>query len=638
MQDKLSGKANKASLIVIAEIIALSIFILYTNVFFRNIFSFYIPNIFIYFIDCAGFLYITNLYKDKILKLVKRIKNITPIIENIFIGGLYAIFLYQLLPNFSIIHCSSTVKNTLLFALIVAGYFLFILKSCDKPEPSTVPSNNFRTPLIVLSVLFVLIKLCTPIFFTGSFIDEYSHIFSGIDFWNSGRFSQFNIGLPYTRGEYVSVIVGLFLKIFGYKILVAKMVPALMGIINYFILYKILKIIKIDKKWLFLTLLIYTISPLVIFNHFYIRVYVFYEYFLLSNSLITLKIIKNDKKRTTNFLLLVFNNLILLLFSNDPGAYFPALAACIPMIYIYYNFNWAFRNLSIKNKFLKYVTLNKKIRGTIILFSLIAAYFLLNGQSKVNSITSGILQFSSSSINYYTFFANSNVTISIFFIISILAIPFFKTSLEKVIALVACTIFFIHINQNQGIQIIRGLLYFLPIFYLISILAISKINFNKTKMVLVYIIIILTIIFNYSGDFLKGPYIPAEIKYTDYAKAYLFLNVQCANSNKYAILNEPYISKFYNAHIDYTTYIIPQFLYDDTNFVRTNNGTFKNFYGNIQTITDPQFFNNIKYQNVCIIISNSYLGNGKFISNSDFNDIGKYFKKREFEFLNVYYK
>jgi hypothetical protein len=633
-------KKNNANLTILFGIMSLNLFVLITNIFFDNIVSFYLPNILIYLLNCICFLYFTNFYKNTLTRLVNRYKDVVPIIENVFIAGLYVIFLYNLLPIFNITKNINSINDILLITLVVIGYFLFIFNNRARHEPSTKKlNNNFKISLIILSISFVLIRLCIPIFFNGSFIDEYVHILSGIDLFNYGHFPQFNVGITYNRGEYVSLIVGIFLKLFGNTILVAKLVPALLGIINFFLLLNILRTIGIDRKWLFLTLLIYTISPFVIFNHFYIRFYVFYEYFLLSNLLLTLLIAQNGKKFITkNIILLILNNSFLLIFSNDPGGYFPALSSFIPLVYIYYNFDKIFQNLAIKNKLLRSLLLNKKSRIIIILSTMSTLFFLLNGPDKIARITGGILEYGSKYTNYYIFFTNSNVVILTFFLIASLSIPFEKKHLEKIITITAGLIFFIHTNQNTGIQIIRAITYFLPLFYLVSILAISKLNFNNIKTVFIYLLLISTIIFNYPPKFFNGPYLPFEINYVDYEKAYTFLKNQCSNSEKYAILAEPYISNFYNVHIDYTTYVIPQLLYGDPDFTKNNNGTFENFYGKIKTITDPQLLNKIRGQNVCIIISNRYVGSGRYIPENDFNSIGLYFKKQEFTSLNVYYK
>ena len=75
-----------------------------------------------------------------------------------------------------------------------------------------------------------------PIVYTGSYIDEYAHILSGSELFETGHFAEIYKGEYYNRGAYVSFLVGLFFKLFGQTLFVAKIVPAIIGIINLLLL------------------------------------------------------------------------------------------------------------------------------------------------------------------------------------------------------------------------------------------------------------------------------------------------------------------------------------------------------------------------------------------------------------------
>ena len=136
--------------------------------------------------------------------------------------------------------------------------------------------------VILVSVMFVLSRLLVPIIFNGSNIDEYWHITSGISIYDSAKYAYFyNDGGPYDRGLLMSLWVGFWMAVFGKSLLVAKLAPVSIGIFCYFLfLYLTIKLID-KRRFQILLLLLYTLSPLSIFNHTYIRMYVVYELFLL---------------------------------------------------------------------------------------------------------------------------------------------------------------------------------------------------------------------------------------------------------------------------------------------------------------------------------------------------------------------
>ena len=162
----------------------------------------------------------------------------------------------------------------------------------------------------LISVAFIIIRLLMPIKFDGSYIDEYWHITSGISIVESGKYAYFyNNGSAYDRGLLMSLWVGFWMALFGKSILVAKLASISIAIINYFLfLYLAIKLID-KRRFQLLLLVLYTVSPWVIFNHFYIRFYIVNELFLLIILVLGYKLysaIRDEKwKRVSLFLSLV---------------------------------------------------------------------------------------------------------------------------------------------------------------------------------------------------------------------------------------------------------------------------------------------------------------------------------------------
>ena len=189
-------------------------------------------------------------------------------------------------------------------------------------------ANAGLLAIILISIVFISIRLAMPIKFDGSYIDEYLHITNGISLFESGKYAYFyDDGLPYQRGTLMSLWVGFWLFLFGKSILVAKLAPISIGIINYF-LYLYLSVRLLDKRrFQILSLLLFTLSPWCIFNHFYIRMYVEYELFLLILLVFGYKmydaIRETNGKRIALFLSLVLVlNILNLIANSDTGKYF----------------------------------------------------------------------------------------------------------------------------------------------------------------------------------------------------------------------------------------------------------------------------------------------------------------------------
>jgi hypothetical protein len=374
--------------------------------------------------------------------------------------------------------------------------------------------------IILIAVIFIAIKIGMPIVYMGSYFDEYSHILSGIEFFKTGHFPMFHVGLSYTRGAYVSVLVGLYMWLFGQTIFATKMVPATIGIINFFLLYAIARKVIAKKEYILLLMLIYTISPLVIFNHFYIRMYVFYEFFILLTTLFFILILKNICNLKKFVFYLIINLIILItvyLFSYDVGKYLIILYSLFFLFYIYF---FIIQKVPFKNR--TFINFNNNHVFKLLLFLLlfILSFFYIGGISLIETFTFGNLAYTSTvSFKYDNLFFNLNIFFSILFLISF-SFLFFKkmTIYNKLIIFSSLILFLIHYNSSLDLQLTRAIIYLLPLFYLISVISISKLSsIYNSKLITCMLIFFLffNIYSNYPANFLEAPYIPTEVGYID---------------------------------------------------------------------------------------------------------------------------
>ena len=348
----------------------------------------------------------------------------------------------------------------------------------------------FSVLLIFVCALFIAIKIIVILSHNGNYIDEYFQIGSGMQLLKTGELATFYYGLPYKRGLIVSCLSAISIHFFEGNSLALKTIPALFGLFNFTIVLLILYKIKIKKFFILITLFIYSISPWVIFNDYYLRSYVLNEFFTLLSILIFINIINKKQINARDCIYLVA--IISINALTDFGSGLNLL------LFIYVIFALFYILVIKTNKMaLFYIS--------IFLIATLAALYIV----KTSSISYG----ATTNYSYLFFFFLTNAPLTVFFLLS----PFIfrKHNSTTFLALSALTIFTFNLLLPSDFQIIRGVLYFLPLYYIVLILTLSELNFNKYYELAVIIIIITCIWQSYPPSFLKNPYIPNEINYID---------------------------------------------------------------------------------------------------------------------------
>ncbi|MEI6731925.1 MAG: hypothetical protein WCK90_04575, partial [archaeon] len=183
---------------------------------------------------------------------------------------------------------------------------------------------SFSIPFVMITLLFIAIKIGMPLIYNGSYIDEWNHILSGIELFKTGHFAEIYPGENYSRGSIISFLEGLFLSLFGKSIFVAKMVPAIIGVFNFVLLYNLARKFIYKKFYLLTLMVMYTLSPLIIFSHFYIKISVLYEFVILIILTLFLRILNYKSKLNRVLLislLIVLIDIILYFLLQDLGIY-----------------------------------------------------------------------------------------------------------------------------------------------------------------------------------------------------------------------------------------------------------------------------------------------------------------------------
>jgi hypothetical protein len=449
--------------------------------------------------------------KEKLLKIFSSLFLISLII--ILIGTLEVEFIARKIFLQNIINffekgtfCASAI------ALFSGFLILFTNKNKPKKDGEVIQANKipayknsikqtykkdwkFIVPFLFLVLAFIAIKITMPIVYNGSYIDEYSHAISGTNFLETGK-------LDYIRGAYVSFLTGLLMNLFGKTITIAKILPATLGIINFFLLYSISKYF-IKKRFYKLVLLFsYMINPWTIFNHFYIRMYVFYEFFLLATILLFIKILstkKNNKQNILYVILLLLINTISLLLSYDAGRIL-IFAFNIILSLLFFSY---FKKISLKNII---------IPSLVLVFIIFALNLPIKIIETLSTKTVNISPYS----DYLSFFFSLNAIPTIFFVMFLIFVYSLEGDrVQKIIFGGILFLLAIHLLVPENFKTVRNLFYLLPMFYLFGVASLEKINIDKKSKLIISLLFILTMINNYPSNFLKHPFVPGEINYID---------------------------------------------------------------------------------------------------------------------------
>lgn len=474
--------------------------------------------------------------------------------QTLFISGLLVFIGQKIIPWLNIDFLKNY-PDLLIFTLILTGGISLYSSMKEKNSEKNANKNRNTFYLLVLFATFIFfigLKIGLPFIFSGSYIDEYTHIFSALELIKNGHFAEIYDGEFYRRGAAFSYILATTFKIFGANILHAKLLVAGIGIINFFLLFKIARI-SLQKTSTIILLLIYSISPWIIFEHFYIRFYILYESCILLTALLAIHLTdslkKNDWKSIVKLLLAIVSiNALSFLFIRDAGRFMIVFYTSLILSYVYI---FQLKNVSVSNKLLqKLVTLKKYQK-----IGIISSIYALGCVAVLLLIKFGYLPFDLSSVTYSTpddlkysnYFFNLNFLLTLFFIFSI----FINRERCPQILYPTCIILMINLFLPASIQNTRSILYVLPLFYLISTMGIERYISHKNHLhrIITLIAIGASIYSGYPKNFLQHPYLPKEVDYMD-NKIYADAKEDCKN-HKIIVASNPGTSLFFGIQPDY---------------------------------------------------------------------------------------
>jgi len=627
--------------------ISIIVILLFLNLIFYKSIQFYIPLILITLllsIPSLYYIYNSNFISIKILSNLKNSKYFGIIFLLLLFTCVILEYLYGNQRVFSEIYTNNhELINFLKFIIYLLTFlcgFVFIFSKYPKHQYNkkvSVSNNTYKYLVFLVFLVFIALKFSVISQFSGSYIDEYYHIIKGLQIDNVDGFNNI-FQTPYVRGLDISLLCSLIIKVFNFSIFNVKLVPAIIGIINFFLVYCISKQLIQKKWWRIVLLLIYTFSPWVIFNHFYIRFYSTLEFYILSLILLFLLLFKylENKKSFLSFfifVIIIIDNLLCYILTNDAGRYMIILFTIINFIL----FCFRFIPLNIINKRLKYL---KYLTPIIIIVGLII-FIKADLLSYLNFLINGDVTWTS---GYYFKFNNLFLNLNIFFTVCFLSGVLLLKRIDsktRIIYLASLSLFIIHLVSSPDLQMTRTILYFLPVYYLFSIVFISNLTVSKLFKFSLLLIISVTIFINFPKDYLYGPYIPSEITYTDFERAYKISSNLCKDGNIYILTSAQWtILPYYHEKNIMSAIIDPVYLSTSLDYlIDKQTNKIVTTPGNIPVEFGRSYVDKIKYSDkpTCVI---TYYGVYRpSIEGSDYTDLFINFFKIKFDFreVRVYY-
>jgi hypothetical protein len=525
--------------------------------------------------------------------------------------------------------------------LLISGVCLLVfkrdyLKEMEKKEEERKEDKKkfdwYEIAFFIVIVLYLIIQF-SMFRYKGGYPDEFRHILAGKTLFEEGVFPKITTTFGqkgYVRGAPISYLIAILFSIFRVSNDVAKLAPITLGFINLFLLNGISGSILKNKKVRILSLLLYVFSSWLIFMHFYIRHYVFLEFSFIFTVFLFVKIEQNTIKKYKTVLyltLLLLINSINYFFMYDSIGYIIPFVSLFGLIYIFlYKVYQLKINLPSFKKTFKLNRFHKLLLLLLIgiIVFLISSNFI-NYKSLLHSLMNKQTNTADGHYNFNTFFLGLYSFFFIFFIFGIFSNFLSKKNHPAFFLFLPAML--LHYLSTISLQIMRVLVYLLPIFFILSfyglenILKIFKKRYLKVLIFLLFIFCSIIILHSDRKIIFPGgsPIYPKEIGYDEYEPMYAYIK---ENFDDYILINTEYTNQkevLYGVTTDYRLDFRWRGQSCGTYMYEDQNGVCRQYYVNTPTITNRDDFYNILLENrVCILLRN-YANH--FLESSDLRKI-----------------
>jgi len=254
---------------------------------------------------------------------------------------------------------------------------------------------------------------------------------------------------------------------------------------------------------------------------------------------------------------------------------------------------------------------NKTYRTAVVLVVAALGIIVLDAGSKVEFLLNGTIEYPSiSGFKYSWFFWEKNGVITAFFVLAIATFWWKSSGFERIILPVAGLLFLIHIAANEDLQIVRGILYFMPLYYLTAVIGVSKL-FAISKLrgpaewicyVVISSIFLVATVTNVKKGFYWGPMLTSEIHYIEYARVYGVVTKNCQGKLIVeAAPLSPFIARFYGVNVDYVLSTAENVEKDNLFVINPDTGKSSTVWGAVPVITDIKDVK-LSDKDMCLIV------------------------------------
>ncbi|MFA5927636.1 MAG: hypothetical protein WCT32_03610 [Patescibacteria group bacterium] len=477
--------------------------------------------------------------------------------------------------------------------------------------------------IALLFVVFLAYRIYVIFRFPMNFPDEFTHAIVGLELFKTEHFPiLYNSGKPYMRGSYVSALAGLFLTLIGKHIWVIKVVPLLIGAIDFWLVKSISKRVISNKNFIYVVLLLFIINPWIALNHFYLRLYVFYELFLLLTVFLLIKMLELFNwarywKAAALFLIFLLAIYINYFWSFDEGKQLNLLSAGVGFVFILLSqrkMRLNPRNLVFR-KIREIIMVGPVYKLLFVVTILMYLFFRYDFLAKVNFLLTTQLIGSFYRQSYLELFYNNQLILSLLFVISLTMLYLIYDGAKRLVIVIAIALIAIHFLSGPGLQIIRGLLYFIPLFIIISVMALDYIasvySFNSRPIFhrLVFVLVVAVAIFStvktYPEDFSsKGFSLSGDLWPNNYQEVYRQLELQYPDHKIIQVGYNTPAFEFFGRKIEYEVDLTHQ-LVDHFAMCKDGDKTFECYF-NIPVITQTEDAVRIMGNDKYCLITNDY--------------------------------
>ncbi|MGI6423147.1 MAG: hypothetical protein ACOX0X_00810 [Candidatus Dojkabacteria bacterium] len=435
---------------------------------------------------------------------------------------------------------------------------------------------------ILLIALFLFVKAFFIFNYDGNYQDDWYHIVAGQNFFQDGTFTKVNQYFGedgYQRGAYMTILTNFFMFLFGRSVDIAQLAPAFIGLINFILLLTIAREVFKNNISIILFSFLYIFNPYVIFNHLFIRMYVFYELFFLLIIFLSTSLYRSLLAKKNTKIVLVFSALLLLNFfiwkyTEDRSTILFPVYSTIGIFLAFY------KAINLKNFFSKisqYINKNKKVMIPILLLLFVSILLLLTELSLFTELLWLITQGTNDGSNRASLIkliCYRFAPLMMYVFLSFVTIK--KHSVSKQIFIIfAFVSLVLHIALPESYQVIRGFNYTWGVLLIATVIMIEElikqaVTLKKSLLLLPLIFtfllssLLIPTIKSYHKTFLStGPSILGEVAYYEFDKTFSYLQKEHSK--------DTIISITYN--------VVPDMYYGlPSKYVFNANGKISNYY------------------------------------------------------------